>query len=104
MIDFLEENNLQVTRKIAEKLVTYRKELEKTESKETKVDNIVKEKIIELIGELDAALDAELKLKDIFSITPKRLSLEQLFNPQLLFQEDIFEKLPLIAKYDFSEA
>lgn len=69
---------------------------------ETVVDETLAKEIEEAINKLDATLDAELKLRFAYIVTPKRFSLDALLSsPKKLFASNVFDQFPPMCKYDF---
>jgi HEPN domain-containing protein len=63
------------------------------------------DKISAIIKKADATLDAELELKTVLSLTPKRFNLEMLLrNPKGFLAKDAWEKLTTTAKKDLASA
>jgi hypothetical protein len=96
--------NLPVTETAAQELRLLRDELEKLPKKAT-VGQELANKVKIACDKLDATLDAELKLRSAFVVTPKRLSQDHLLrSPGDLFAPNVFQKLPILARFDFTEA
>jgi hypothetical protein len=63
------------------------------------------EKVRLAVDEFDKTLDAELKLRNAFIVTPKRFALEHLLkSPESLFASDIYNSLPFNNSFDFTQA
>lgn len=100
----LEELDLQVTKMAAGDLSKLADELTDFPEDAT-VDDELAERVSEAIDKLDATLDAELQLRSAYIVTPKRFPLEHLLtSPKNLFASKVFQDLPAICQYDFSEA
>jgi hypothetical protein len=96
--------NLQVTKIAASDLQAIRDKAANLPN-DAKVDLVLASEISKAFDKLDATLDAELKLKSAYLVTPKRFPLEYLLiNPRQLFAANVFEQLPDLCQYDFSEA
>jgi len=64
-----------------------------------------KNKITELLDKSDAALDSELQLKTVLSVTRKRFDTDTLlYEPQRLLAVDVWESMSEQSKNDFQEA
>ena len=102
--ELLDDLDLQVTKQASNKLRIAILST-KTLPKDAKVDESLAKKIKEAMTELDKTLDAELKLRTAYIVTPKRFDLNHLLhNPGNLFATSVFKKLPPICQYDFTEA
>lgn len=100
----LQHLNLQVTQMAASDLRDIQDSI-KNLPEDTKVDAITASKVKNALVKLDATLDAELQLKSAYVVTSKRFPLEYLLiTPSALFATNVFNKLPELSKYDFSEA
>jgi hypothetical protein len=100
----LRDLNLQVTEMAAEELKIIREEASKLPEAAV-VDSTLANRVREACNRLDATLDAELKLRSAYIVTPKRFQLEHLLrSPSSLFAEGVFENLPIICQFDFTEA
>ena len=100
----LKELDLQVTLQACENLkkIYYRA---RKLPKDATVDDDLAKKITKIINDIDVTLDAELKLRASYIVTPKRIPIENLLNkPEDSFAKDVFQKLPPICRYDFHEA
>jgi hypothetical protein len=101
--DTLAELNLQVTQTAAEKLKEVMERLERLPKGRT-LDQQLATEIRDELNKIDATLDAELKLRTAFIVTPKRIHVDHLLNsPQSLFGQDVFTGLPIICQFDFKE-
>jgi len=77
--------------------------------KQLKPDDVVAPevatKIAAVIESADESLDAELQLKTVLSVTPKRFNTDMLLDsPERLLADGTWDQLTNNAKYDFSEA
>ncbi len=103
-LNYFDILDLEVTKKAADGLRKLEKELRKMNNKE-KVNLKLATKITEAVDEIDRTLDAELKMRYTYLITPKRYDTKKLVdNIQELFAQNVFSRMPLLAKFDFSEA
>jgi len=99
----LKELDLQVTQTAAIALTKIRDKLESL-PKETKIDINLAKEVQAAIQTIDATLDAELKLRSAFIVTPTRFQLNHMLKaPQSLFGSSIFENLSTISQFDFRE-
>lgn len=100
----LEALNLRVTLRVADDLKKIRARLGDL-PKDSTVDSDLAKEINEAVNKLDATLDAELKLRSAYVVTPRRFQLDHLLKtPQSLFGKSVFENLPDICQFDFREA
>ena len=102
-IESLTELELQVTRKIAEGLITVSQQIKKDSIE--KIDQVHANKIRDEIEKLDPALDAELQLKTAYILTKKRYSLESLLSkPEELLASGAYSSLTDTSKRDYQLA
>jgi hypothetical protein len=95
---------LQVTSKVVSPLDKIVSDLENLDQGEKISETHIKD-ITKIIERADATLDAELKLKTVISLTPKRFNLEMLLkSPDKLLADGSWGKLTPTAQKDFSEA
>lgn len=95
---------LQVTNRVLRPLHDIILELEKLKGDDIIAKDVLA-RIIKIVEAADSALDAELQLKTVLSVTPKRFDIEMLLQfPGKLLGEGCWEQLPEIALIDFSEA
>lgn len=101
---YVENLNLQVTKRAASDLqVIYRRAKEM--AKDAEVDRELASDVTTAINKADATLEAELKLRDAFIVTPKRFDLEYLLEePSELFAAGVFSLLPPICRFDLASA
>ncbi|MCH8209652.1 MAG: hypothetical protein IIA62_11465, partial [Nitrospinae bacterium] len=93
---------MKVTLRIANNLYKIIKDLEALNS--DKVSHEIYSEIGNCLDKLDPALDSELGLKDLYFLTPRNYSIDQLTNNiNSLFANKVFINLPIISKYDFRE-
>jgi len=102
IIRFFEENNLPVTRRACDDLISFRKKLKKTK-KEYKLSVSDVSNLHEIISHIKSTLMAESKGKIVYIVTDKKYAIEKLLNdPSSLLSTGVYSKLPDLAKYDFS--
>jgi len=100
----LRELDLRVTEAAAIDLTKIRSGLNELDEKTVVTAELV-EQVTNAVNKLDTTLDAELGLRSAFIVTPKRFPLEYLLgSTRHLFAADVFDHLPDICKFDFSEA
>lgn len=100
-LNYIDKLNLQVTKVAAEELRQIRNDIESLPP-DALVDESLEGKIREAVNKIDTTLDAELKLRSAFIVTPKRYDLSNLLKtPQNLFGTSVFEKLPNLCQFDF---
>lgn len=102
--DKLDELGLIVTKKTAGDLKKILEELREKDPN-TRCSTDFADKINKTVDKLDVTLDAELQLKEVYTLTEKRFELNKLLNnTERLFGKTVFDEIPSIAKYDFKEA
>lgn len=104
IFDYLEEFNLTVTRRAAGELRQLRDELAQSASDhELTADEA--DRLNKIMANLDRTLFAEALGNVAFIVTDKRIDVDKLLNdvPSLI-APGIFDSLPEIARYDFTEA
>ena len=102
-LDFLNELNLRVTLRIASNLYVILEDIKNLEGDE--VSDKIYAEIDKCLRKLDPALDSELQLKDLYVVTHRNYSIDQLMiNIGGLFGKKVFVNLPNLSKYDFQEA
>ena len=100
----VDQLGLDVTRKVGQDLNEIAEYAMKL-PKEAIVDAVLADKVEKAVNKLDATLDAELRQRYSYILTPKRFREEHLLDaPGKLFKVGVFEELPYISKYDFKEA
>lgn len=103
-LEYLDDLDLKVTKKAAYELISLREEAEKM-PKDAKVDAELARKVTNVVNKIDATLDAELKMRSAFIVTPKRYPLEHILkDPTALFASNVFKSLPNICQFDFQQA
>lgn len=101
---YLEDFDLQVTRRAAVELEIFRDELAETDPKH-KLTSDEASKLKNIIDALRKTLFAEASGNVAFIVTDKRIDVNKLLSSvDALMAPDVFELLPIIAQYDFSEA
>ncbi len=105
--DYLEtvtELELQVTNHVVSPLFDILASLKKLKPEDV-VPPEFATRIAEVIESADKSLDAELQLKTVLSVTPKRFNTDMLLDsPERLLADGTWAQLTNNAKYDFSEA
>lgn len=100
----LELLDLSVTKNASHKLIEFYEEI-KTKPPKSRLTKEEATRLAEIIRDCRKTLFAELQGKFGFVVTDKRYAIDKLLNnPNLLLATNIFENLPDIAQYDFSEA
>ncbi|MCA8328832.1 hypothetical protein [Burkholderia cepacia] len=100
----LRELDLRVTINAATAVEKIRKELE-GEPDGSKLTKDQSDRLRKLVFELRQTMEAELKLINAYTISPKRLDIDKLTNDvESLFAPGVFSSLTDVAKYDLSEA
>jgi len=103
VLDGIDKLDIPVTQAIAKELKKIFNEISKIDE-----DKISKEYISKIdfeINKIDPALDAELRLKEIFILTEKRYSINNLMNkPENLLGKNVFNSLTDTSKRDFKSA
>src|ERR1700722_5290874 len=95
---------LQVTGLVIDPIIDEISELEKLKGEET-ISAAKANKIEQILQDADKTLDAELQLKKVLSVTPKRFKIEMLLeSPGQLLAENSWDQLTEIAAVDFSQA
>jgi hypothetical protein len=103
-LGFLDELQLKVTAQAASPIRSILQDLLSLPEDATVGQELAK-KVMEAFHQIDSTLDAELQLSNAFIVTSKRFSVDQLLNnPDTLLAINVFNDLPPICKYDFSEA
>lgn len=93
--------NLPVTKQAAQDLFKYRDKLSAVPDGD--VDDDTSQEIIKIIADFDKTLDAELQLKKVFLLTPKRYDLDRLMDaPGELLGKGVFDQLPPATAKDFT--
>ncbi len=104
-MEFIKEHNLKVTLTVVEKKLDEFKKKLLREKVDATISPQNSKELSEIIHFADATLDAELKLREAYILTEKRMELRKLLeNVKDLFPLGIYENLPDLSKYDFSEA
>lgn len=104
LIGFLDEQNLQVTRRAARSLIGLKDKLSEEEENATLSAEQAK-KLSASIRSLRKTLEAELEGFEVYFITPKRMEIDKLLNNvKDLFAPDTFRFLPDIAQFDFIQS
>lgn len=100
----LDDLDLKVTKEAAKDLINIRKRLDRLSESE-KVDSSLATEITSAINKLDNTLDAELKLKNAYILTPKRFELTNLLkSPEKILARDVYTIIPNICQFDFRQA
>ncbi|MBR7979208.1 hypothetical protein [Burkholderia cenocepacia] len=100
----LRELELRVTINAADKLEEFRKELGGSDD-DVEMTQAQSSKLRGLIFELRRTMEAELKLINAYTISPKRLDVAKLTDDiEHLFAPGVYQSLTDVAKYDISEA
>jgi hypothetical protein len=100
-LDTINELELQVTSQIVEDLSAIADELREEDPKE-KLQPETAEKIKKIINDADKTLDAELQLKKVLTVTPKRFNIEMLLHsPNKLLAKNAWDIMPKNAQEDF---
>lgn len=100
----VDDLNLQVTKSAAADLREIYQRAKKM-PKDAKVDSKLASEITTVINRVDTTLDAELRLRDAFIVTPKRFDLKHLLDkPSELFGKGVFSLLPVICRFDLTNA
>ena len=95
---------LQVTSRVVASLRGVLESLEKLKGEDI-LAKAEAEKIEQTIADADKTLDAELQLKKVLSVTPKRFDVEMLLqSPRNLLSSGCWDSMSDTAKKDFSEA
>ena len=101
--EYIDELGLQVTRRAADELHTFFRNLEKR-GPEYQLSAEDAAKLGNFIERLRDTLEAEISGLTAFIVTPKRLEVARLLNDVTqLFPPGTFDKLPEIARYDLAE-
>lgn len=101
---YINDMELVVTQQIIRKLPQIKEELSALEP-DLIIDEVVAQDIGKIIKSADGALDAELQLKKVLVVTPKRFNIDMLLkNPSSLLAKGSWSLLPDIAQQDFSSA
>lgn len=101
---YLDDLTLQVTAQASPEIAAILAEVRELPADAT-VDATLASRLTEICDKIDATLDAELKLRTAFIVTPKRLHIDHLLkSPSSLFGEGVFQALPLMSQFDFKEA
>lgn len=104
VLERLDSLNLQVTSEAASKLKEISGRVDSMPDDAT-VDEALGREVTEACNQIDVTLDAELKLRRAFVVTPQRYSAHHLLEePWDLFGAGTWERLPDIAVFDFIEA
>lgn len=100
----IDQLGLEVTKKVGQDLndiADYARQL----PEKAIVDAALADRVEKAVNKLDATLDAELRQRYAYILTPKRFREKDLLNtPEKLFTVGVFDKLSDMAKYDFREA
>jgi len=105
IIRFIEKNHLDVTSKVIEDERFRLLPNLDSQKPEEKVSDKSFSEMKEFANAIEKTLDAELRLKHSFILTPKRLDLKKLLeNMPSLYGDGIFEKFSDFSKKDFHEA
>jgi hypothetical protein len=97
----LDELDLRVTRRAATKIFALREAL-KALPDDAVADQQLVTAIEQALSELDPTLDAELQLRDVYIVTPKRFATESLLHkPWDLLADDTRLSMPNIAAFDY---
>ncbi|MCD4683719.1 MAG: hypothetical protein K8R86_10590 [Bacteroidales bacterium] len=100
-LEKINELELQVTSQIVWELEEIADELREKKQEETLSIELA-DKIKKITNDADQTLDAELQLKKVLTVTPKRFNLEMLLNsPSKLLAKNSWGKMPIIAQADF---
>ncbi|WP_157639378.1 hypothetical protein [Burkholderia ubonensis] len=98
------ELDLRVTINAADKLSQFQEELNEL-ADDAKMTQAQSTKLRNLIFELRRTMEAELKLINAYTISPKRLDVEKLTDDvEPLFAPGVYQSLTDVAMYDISEA
>lgn len=101
-LGYISSLELNVTEHIVFELHNAVKTLDEIENKDEVVSERIAKKITKIINSADKTLDAELQLKKVHIVTPKRFNLEMLMeSPAKLLGDSVWEKLSNEAKKDF---
>ncbi len=101
----LDELGLNVTQRVARGLKAFRQKLLEKKAKKPSLSQKEAEDLGYLMDQIRITLDAEITQIEAFSVTPKIFDTDKLLgNVDLLFAPNVFEALPNISAYDFSEA
>ena len=104
LFDMLDHLDLRVTRAAAGDLDKIRTRV-KSGGDNAMVDAALAKEVSSACHKLHETLQAELGLRTVFMVTPKRLPLETLLeSPAKIFATNIFHQLPSISKFDFASA
>lgn len=101
---YVDKLNLQVTNEASSNIREIYLQAKKM-PKDAYVDSKFASEITKEINNIDTTLDAELKLRDAYLITPKRFNLNHLLDePSELFGVDVFSLLPQICRFDLASS
>lgn len=102
-LSYLRAIDLPVTERVARELDTFKIELSETEKTSLLSEEQAKE-LISLMTKIRVTLEAELEGVKAFTTTPKIIDIQKLLDDvPNLFSPHVFNALPEISKYDFSE-
>ncbi len=104
-IENIDELNLEVTSNVEwfSELKEYKERLDETDSKYTLEKKDVNE-IFLLMDKINTVIHAELQGRIVYVITEKRIKVEKLLDEiKDLFAQNIFNELPDLPRFDFSE-
>ncbi|USE03347.1 HEPN domain-containing protein [Vibrio sp. SCSIO 43133] len=103
-LGYIKDMELVVTEQVIRKLPEIKDQLAALDP-ELVIDEALANKIGKIVESADGALDAELQLKKVLVVTPKRFNIDMLLkNPSSLLAMGSWEELPDIAQHDFSSA
>lgn len=103
-LSYIKDMDLAVTEQIIRKLPVIKNQLADLDP-ELIIDEDIAQKIGGIIKSADGALDAELQLKKVLVVTPKRFNIDMLLkNPSSLLAKGSWAELSDIAQQDFSSA
>ncbi|HDY7443190.1 TPA: HEPN domain-containing protein [Vibrio vulnificus] len=103
-LGYISEMGLVVTEQIIRKLPEIKEKLAGLEPEEI-IDEELAKDINNIVLSADGALDAELQLKKVLVVTPKRFNSDMLLEtPSSLLAKGSWVELPDIAQQDFSSA
>lgn len=100
-LEHIKELELHVTNQIIWEIEDIAAELRETDQEET-ISADLADKIKKIANDADKTLDAELQLKKVLTLTPKRFNLEMLLNdPGKLLAKNTWDKMTVISQDDF---
>jgi len=103
-LNTLKELDLKVSTQAAKELYEIFESIKKL-PEESQISEDVAKRVQAIVDRVDSTLDAELQLRSAYIVTDKRYAIENLLNkPEALFGKSIFEYLPKLCQFDFTEA